>query len=161
MKNRPRSLPRPVLLLAAVGAIAGLVLAVVGSAGAPPATDPSITTLSPSDGAAIAATEEPIGFSFSCRVFATEEGEPITEVIPPEEEEEEGEEGEPEEIEVPGPPVLGNYENYGVHFSTTPELDKNGQLTTAGFGEAGEGEAELVKGTADQCTSALEIPNTP
>jgi hypothetical protein len=154
MKIRPRSLPRPVLLLAAVGAIVGLVLAAVGSAGATPATSPPITTLIPGEGAPVAATAEPIAFSFNCPSFATEEGEPIEEEI-------ENEEEELETIEVPGPPVLGNSENYAVHFSTSPAVSSFGMLGVTGFGEAGEGEAELVKGTADQCSSELEIPNTP
>jgi len=140
-------------LLAAVGAIVFLVLE-VGAAGAAPATSPSISPQSPPDGASVAATEEGLHVTFTCPSFLYEEGE--VEVI-----EEENEEGELEVVEeIEGPPVLGNAENYGVHFSTSPALGGTGQLSTTGFGEAGEGEAEELKGTGT-CSSELELPNRP
>jgi hypothetical protein len=73
---------------------------------------------------------------------------------------------EPEEEVVPPavlhePPVLGGGEEYGVHFSTSFATDKFGQLGTAGFGEAGEGSSEPIKGSNAQCSSELELPTKP
>ncbi len=59
------------------------------------------------------------------------------------------------------PPVLGGGEEYGVHFSTSFVTDKSGQLGTTGFGEAGEGSSEPIKGSAAQCSSELELPTKP
>jgi hypothetical protein len=193
MKNRPRSFSRLVPLLVALAALASLVVA-VGSAGATTATSPPIEPLIPSENAGVQASGEPLAVTFTCPVFAAEEGEVIEE---PEEEaaeettkerkeraereveeaeeqevrEKEEEEGvefpeEPEEEVVPPivlhePPVLGGGEEYGVHFSTSFATDKFGQLGTAGFGEAGEGSSEPIKGSAAQCSSELELPTKP
>jgi hypothetical protein len=178
MKNRPRSFSRLVPLLVALAALTGLVVA-VGSAGATTATSPPIEPLIPSENAGVQASAEPLTVTFTCPVFVTEEGEVIEEeeTEEPEEEEEGGEEegegGEeegaeetPEEEVVPPvvlrePPVLGGGEEYGVHFSTSFVTDKFGQLGTAGFGEAGEGSSEPIKGSAAQCSSELELPTKP
>jgi hypothetical protein len=160
MRNLPSFSRRLIPLLIAVGAIVGLALEVV-PAGATTATNPSIEPQSPAEGTSLAAVEEGLKVTFTCPSFVLEEGEPI------EEEGEGGEEGEEEgESEeeggtepLVGPPVLGGAENYGVHFSTSAGLDGKGQLTTTGFGEAGEGEAEAVKGTPN-CSSELELPSS-
>lgn len=108
--------------------------------------------------------------TFSCPQFVYEQGEEeeIEIVVPPEEKEEGGEEegkeaeGEVTTITVVAPPVLGGAESYGVHFSTSPTVDPaTGQLGTAGFGEAGEGGSEWIKGSYAQCVSELELPTKP
>ncbi len=164
MDLRISPLRRLVPLLVALGAIVGLVLA-VGSAGASPATSPSIEAQVPADGALVAATEEPIKVTFSCPEFVFEEGELVEEEV----EEPEGEEGEEgEEPAPPAPPVFrrepstnGGAEEYGVHFSTSATTNAAGQLGTSGFGEAGEGESEAIKGSRALCTSELELPTKP
>lgn len=185
MKNRPRSFSRLIPLLVALAALTGLIVA-VAPAGATPATSPPIEPLIPSENAGVQASAEPLSVTFTCPTFAAEEGEVIEE---PEEEAveetleerkeraeaelkeiEEIENGElpeePEEEVVPPvvlhePPVLGGGEEYGVHFSTSFVTDKFGQLGTAGFGEAGEGSSEPIKGSAAQCSSELELPTKP
>jgi hypothetical protein len=158
MKILPRFSRRLVPLLIAAGAIVGLVMA-VGSAGASPATIPPIEPQSPADGSSVEASEEALHVTFSCPSFVFEEGELIEEEES-EEEEEEGEEAPPIEP-IFGPPVLGGAEEYAVHFSTSPAVNSAGQLTTAGFGEAGEGEAETIKPTKTSCVSEIELPATP
>jgi hypothetical protein len=146
---------RLVPLIAAVAALLILVLE-VGSAGAAPAGPPVIVPQTPADGAPVAASSEPLAVTFSCPQYVYEEGELI--------EEEEGEEGEEEGTPPPpvfGPPVLGGGEEYGVHFSSSPAVDAAGQLSTAGFGESGEGSSEPIKGSASLCSSELELPKTP
>jgi hypothetical protein len=184
MKNRPRSFSRLVPLLVALAALTGLIVA-VASAGATTATSPPIEPLIPSENAGVQASAEPLSVTFTCPTFAAEEGEVIEE---PEEEAveetleerkeraerelkeiEEIENGElPEEeaeeeeaVVLREPPVLGGGEEYGVHFSTSFATDKFGQLGTAGFGEAGEGSSEPIKGSAAQCSSELELPTKP
>lgn len=157
LRSSPRRL---VLLLVAAGALGVLALE-VAAAGASPATGPPIGAVSPGEGAAVEASAEPLTVTFSCPQFVYEEGEPI------EEETEGGEEpeGAEEEVTPPapvlGPPTLGGAENYAVHFSTSPTVDAAGQLGTSGFGEAGEGEAESIKGSAALCSSELELPSKP
>jgi hypothetical protein len=182
MKNRPRSLSRLVPLLVALAALTGLVFA-VGSADATPATSPPIEPLTPGENASLQASAEPLAVTFTCPSFVAEEGEEIGETeeeieervereteerLEREKEEEEGVEfpEEPEEEVVPPvilrePPVLGGGEEYGVHFSTSFTTDKFGQLGTAGFGEAGEGSSEPIKGSNAQCSSELELPTKP
>jgi hypothetical protein len=150
MKSLPPSLRRLVPLIAAAVALLVLVLEVV-PAGAAPATGPAITPQSPTKGAPVAATEEPLTVSFTCPSYVLEEGE----VIEPEEG------GEEEEPPIVGPPVLGGGEEYGVHFSTSATVNAAGQLSTTGFGEAGEGSSEPVKGSPGLCTSELELPKAP
>jgi hypothetical protein len=183
MKNRPRSFSRLVPLLVALAALTGLIVA-VASADATTATSPPIEPLTPSENAGVQASAEPLAVTFTCPAFAAEEGEVIEE---PEEEaveetlEERKERAErelqqikeeeegvvfPEEEVVPPvvlrePPVLGGGEEYGVHFSTSFATDKFGQLGTTGFGEAGEGSSEPIKGSAAQCSSELELPTKP
>jgi hypothetical protein len=184
MKNRPRSFSRLVPLLVALAALTGLIVA-VAPAGATPATSPPIEPLIPSENAGVQASAEPLSVTFTCPTFISEEGEVIEE---PEEEAveetleerkeraerelkeiEEIENGElPEEeaeeeeaVVLREPPVLGGGEEYGVHFSTSFATDKFGQLGTAGFGEAGEGSSEPIKGSAAQCSSELELPTKP
>jgi hypothetical protein len=166
MNLRARSFRRLVPLLVALGAIVGLVLA-VGSAGASPAISPPIEAQIPGDGAPVAATEEAIKVTFTCPEFLFEEGEVIEEEVeePEEEGAEEGEE-EPEVILLPPPPLrepptMGGAEEYGVHFSTSATTNAAGQLGTSGFGEAGEGESEAIKGSQALCTSELELPTKP
>jgi hypothetical protein len=174
MKILRSSSRRLVLLLIAVGALAVLVLE-VGAAGASPATDPPIGTVSPTEGASVEAAEV-LKVTFSCPQFVYEEGELIEEEeieVPEEPEEEEGEEGEEEgeggeeEVLPPpppvfGPPTLGGSENYAVHFSNSSSVNPaTGLLGTAGFGETGEGEAEAIKGSAGLCSSELELPTKP
>ncbi|HEX4308110.1 MAG TPA: hypothetical protein VHZ54_18885 [Solirubrobacterales bacterium] len=172
MKILPRFSRRLVLLLIAAGALAALVVE-VGAAGASPATSPTFEPLVPSDGGAVQASGEPLKVTFSCPSFVYEEGEVIEEEVEePEEEPEEGEEGEEEgeggeeEVILPvepviGPPTLGTPENYAVHFSTSSAVNAGGQLGTAGFGEAGEGEAEGIKPANTTCASELELPTKP
>lgn len=181
MKTRPRSFSRLIPLLVALAALTGLVMA-VGSADATPATSPPIEPLIPTENAGVQASAEPLSVTFTCPSFVYEEGEVIEETeeeieervereieerIQREKEEEEGVEF-PEEPEVPEeevverePPVLGGGEEYGVHFSSSFATDKFGQLGTAGFGEAGEGSSEPIKGSAAQCSSELELPTKP
>ncbi len=182
MNIRPRSFSRLVPLLVALAALASLVVA-VASADATPATSPPIEPLIPSDNAGIQASGEPLAVTFTCPVFVAEEGEEIGESegeieervereveerIQREKKEQEGEEFPEEEEEVLVPPpvlrepaVLGGGEEYGVHFSTSFATDKYGQLGTTGFGEAGEGSSEPIKGSAAQCSSELELPTKP
>ncbi|MCW2980080.1 MAG: hypothetical protein JWO14_1807 [Solirubrobacterales bacterium] len=183
MKNRPRSFSRLVPLLVALAALTGLIVA-VASADATTATSPPIEPLTPSENAGVQASAEPLAVTFTCPAFAAEEGEVIEE---PEEEaveetleerkeraerelqqikeEEEGvvfpEEGVVPPVVLREPPVLGGGEEYGVHFSTSFTTDKFGQLGTTGFGEAGEGSSEPIKGSAAQCSSELELPTKP
>jgi hypothetical protein len=124
-------------------------LAVQGASALP--GDPAIAPISPNDGATVPAVEEGLKVTYTCPTYRT--------AIEVEEEEVENEEEEIEIIEKPVP-VFETSEGYGVHFSTSPGLGKEGRLTTTGFGEAGEGEAEAVKGTAN-CTSELELPTSP
>jgi hypothetical protein len=171
---------RLVLLAIAAGALAVLVLE-VGAAGASPATGPPIDLVSPTEGATVEASGEPLKVTFSCPQFVYEAGEEEEiEVLPPEEEEkpeeggeegegseeeeegaEEGEEVTPSPIIVVGPPTLGGAENYAVHYSTSPTVNAAGQLGITGFGEAGEGESEAIKGSNAQCSSELELPTKP
>jgi hypothetical protein len=135
-----------VLLVASLLAFLGF----VGSAAALPG-DPPITPVSPADGASVPAVEEGLKVSYSCPTYRT--------AVEIEEEEVENEEEEIEVIEKPVT-VFEGTEGYGVIFSTGPGLGKDGRLISAGFGEAGEAEAEAVKGTPN-CTSELELPTTP
>jgi hypothetical protein len=158
---------RLVLLLIAAGALAVLVLE-AGGAGAAPATGPPIEPQSPGEGAAVEASAEPLKVTFSCPQFVYEAGELIEEEeIEEPEEGEEGEEGGEEEVIPPpvpvfGPPTLGGSENYAVHFSNSASVNPaTGQLGTTGFGEAGEGESEAIKGSNALCTSELELPTKP
>jgi hypothetical protein len=162
---------RFVLLLIAAGALAVLVFE-VGAAGASPATGPPITPQSPGEGASVEASGEALKVTFSCPQFVYEEGELIEEEESEEveePEEEESEEGEEEEKVVPpppvpvfGPPTLGGSENYAVHFSASSTVNTaTGQLGLAGFGEAGEGESEAIKGSNALCSSELELPTKP
>jgi hypothetical protein len=159
MKNLSPFLRRLVPLLAAAAALLVLVLE-VGSAGARPATGPQIVPLSPGNGAPVPASSEPLVVSFTCPGYVYEEGEVIEVEEPEEGGEEEGEEVTPPPPVV-GPPVLGGAEEYGVHFSTSPAQNAAGQLSTTGFGEAGEGSSEPVKGSNGICTSELELPKAP
>ncbi len=167
MKRPAPRLRRLVPLFVAAAALLILVLE-VGSAGARPATGPTIVPQSPGDGAPVPASEEALTVSFTCPSYVYEEGEVIEVEEPEEGGGEEGEEGEGEgegaptpPIVVVGPPVLGGGEEYGVHFSTSPTVNAAGQLSTTGFGEAGEGFSEPVKGNKGICTSELELPKTP
>ncbi len=159
------------LVIAALFAL-GLV---VGNAAALPG-DPAITPVAPPDGSNVPAVEEGLKVTYTCPAYRTAE-EPVEEeeTEPPEEKEEEGgeeegeggeEEGGEEEV-IPPPlpeekfiPVIGGSEEYGVNFSTSATLAANGLLTTSGFGEAGEAEAEAVKGSPN-CESELELPTSP
>jgi hypothetical protein len=164
MRISRSSTRRPVLLLIAAGALA-VVLLGVGYASASPATGPPIDPQSPGEGAAVEASAEALKVTFSCPQFVYELGEEEEiEVVPepPEEGEEEGEEEVLPPIIVFGPPTLGGAESYGVHFSTSATVNAaTGQLGTSGFGEAGEGASEAIKGSNAQCTSELELPSKP
>jgi hypothetical protein len=113
--------------------------------------DPPITSIAPADGASVPAVEEGLKVTYSCPAYRN--------VIEVEEEEIENEEEEIEVIEKPVT-VAGGSEEYEVHFSTSPAVGSDGRIGTAGFGEAGEAEAEAVKGTPN-CTSELELPTFP
>jgi hypothetical protein len=146
---------RLVLLIAAAAAL--LISALeVGSAGAAPAGPPAIVPQSPGNGAPVPASSEALTFTFSCPQYVYEKGELIEEP-----EEEEGEEEGTPPPPVFGPPVLGGGEEYGVRYSTSPAVDAAGQLSTTGFGEAGRGFSEPIKGSASLCSSELELPKTP
>jgi len=133
---------------------------VVGNAAALPG-DPPIVPVGPADGANVPAVEEGLKVTYSCPTYRSgEEIEEIEVPVPPNEEEEEGEEEEEVEVIEKLVPVFGNSESYGVHFSTSSALGKEGRLGTTGFGEAGEGEAEVVKGTP-WCSTELELPTSP
>jgi hypothetical protein len=163
MKSRASFLRVLVPLLVAIGALAGLVMA-VGSAGASPAPPATIEPLSPPDNAPVAASGEGLKVSFSCPTFVFEEGEVVEEAAETEEETKEKEIEEEEllpPIIIELPPTIGNAENYGVHFSTSGTVDKAGLIGTTGFGESGEGEAEAVKNSAALCESEIELPSTP
>jgi hypothetical protein len=147
---------RLVPLIATALALLILVLE-VDSAGAAPAGPPAIVPQVPADGVAVPAGSEPLAVTFTCPQYVYEAGEEL-EVEEPEEEEGE-EEGTPT-VPVFGPPTIGGGEEYGVHFSTSPAVDAAGQLSTSGFGEAGEGGSEPIKGSDAQCTSELELPKT-
>jgi hypothetical protein len=164
---------RLVLPSIAAGALVALVLE-VGAAGASPATGPPITPQSPAEGATVQASGEPLKVTFSCPQYVLEEGEAEEIEAPPPEKGEGSEEGEggeeeggggEEEVAPPvvviGPPTLGGAENYAVHFSTSPTVNASGQLGTTGFGEAGEGESEAIKGSLALCDSELELPTKP
>ena len=124
--------------------------AVAGAAQALPG-DPPITPVGPADGATVNAVEEGLKVTYTCPAYRT--GEEV------EEEEVENEEEEIEVIER-SIPIFETSEGYGVIFSTGSALGKDGRLVSAGFGEAGEAEAEAVKGTPN-CTSELELPTSP
>ena len=137
---------------------------VVGNAAALPGDTP-IVPVGPANGAKVPAVEEGPKVTYTCPSYRSgEEIEEIEVPVPPKEEggEEEEEEGEEEEVEVIEKlvPVFGNSESYGVRFSTSSALGKEGRLSTTGFGEAGEGEAEVVKGTP-WCSTELELPTSP
>jgi hypothetical protein len=143
-------------------------LAFVGKAAALEG-DPPIAASSPADGASVPAVEEGLKVAYSCPSYRTGIEVEIEEIeLPPEiieVENEEGEiefvEGEPEfEVIEKATPVFADHESYGVIFSNEAALGPNGRLKSAGLGEAGEAEAELVKGTSN-CTSELELPTAP
>jgi hypothetical protein len=140
--------PRTFLLLLGGAALVSLLVAAIASA---LPGDPPIANQSPADGATVPAVAEGLKVTFSCPAYRT-----VEEVVEIEEENEE------EEIEIIEEtiPVFGGSEEYGVNFSTSPALGADGRLTTTGFGEAGEGESEAVKGTAN-CSSELELPTSP
>lgn len=147
------------LVIAALVAL-GLV---VGDAAALPG-DPAITPVGPPDGSNVPAVEEGLKVTYTCPAYRTAE-EPVEEEETEEPEEPEGGEGEGEVIPPPLPeekfiPVFGGSEEYGVNFSTSSAVGANGLLGTSGFGEAGEAEAEVVKGTP-WCSSELELPTSP
>ncbi len=143
-----RSRPVNVLLLLTSAALVSLLVAAIASA---LPGDPPIVNQQPDNGPSVPAVAEGLKVGFTCPAYRSAEEVIVTE-----------EENEEEEIEISEETVttLGSSEEYGVHFSTSPALGKDGRLTTAGFDEAGEGEAEAVKGTPN-CTSELELPTTP
>ncbi len=152
-----------VLVLGALGIVVGNATALPG--------DPPIAPVGPADGASVPAVEEGLKVTYTCPSYrSTEEVEEIEVPVPPKEEEggeEEGEEGEEEEAEEEETevieklvPVFGSTETYGARFSTSSALGADGRLTTTGFGEAGEGEAEVAKGTP-WCNTELALPTSP
>jgi hypothetical protein len=153
MENLSPCFRRLVPLCAAIAALLILVSA-VGSAGASPATGPPIVPQTPANGAPVQASGEALKVVFSCPSYVLEAGEVTEEEI-------ENEEGEEEVVTIVGPPVLGGGESYGVHFSTAPTVNAAGQLSSAPFGEGGEGSSEPIKGSAGLCSSEFELPKTP
>jgi hypothetical protein len=145
MNKRSRS--TKLIFLLGAAALASLLVAAIAAA---LPGDPPIATLSPADNAAVPAVAEGLKVGFSCPAYRSAEEVIETEV-----------KNEEEEIEIEKETVttLGGNEAYGVHFANSPALGSDGRLSTAGFGEAGEGEAEVVKGTPN-CTSELELPTT-
>lgn len=100
--------------------------------------DPPIKTLSPPDGATVPAEDLGLKVTFTCPAYTKEvEGE-----------------GEDETK------VAGGPDDYGVHFSTSSKVGADGLLTTAGFGDDGEG---LVDVEADKttCDAELQLPGKP
>lgn len=161
MHVRPGHLGLLVLLMAALGLLLG-----AGAAVASPAVGPQFEPQIPLDGAAVQASEEPIKAAFTCPSFVYEAATVEVEFEEVEVEvEEPEEEGETEtvlvEVRTPVAAVDGGAEEYGVHFSTSPAVDATGKLGTTGFGEAGEGEVEAIKGSKDQCATELELPSKP
>lgn len=152
-------------LAALVLLVLGALGVVVGNAAALPGDAP-IEAVGPADGVNLPAAEEGLKVTYTCPTYRSGEELEEEEVpVPPKEEEgEEGEEeeGGEEEFEVIEKlvPVFADSESYGVHFSTSSALGTDGRLTTTGFGEAGEGEAEAVKGTP-WCSTELELPTSP
>jgi hypothetical protein len=113
--------------------------------------DPPIDPVGPGEGATVNAVEEGLKVTYTCPIYRTGE-EAVEEEV----------ENEEEEIEVveSSVPVFETSEGYGVVFSTNPGIGKDGRLASTGFGEAGEAEAEAVKGTP-WCSSELELPTSP
>ncbi|MBS1892475.1 MAG: hypothetical protein JST59_14355 [Actinobacteria bacterium] len=101
--------------------------------------DPPIKALSPKDGASIPATDLGIKVTFACPAYSTDI-------------ENEGEDDEKK--------VAGSIDDYEVHFSTGTTRGPDGVLTTAGFGEDGEGLVDPgpEKGT---CSAELSLPEGP
>lgn len=143
-----------------VALVLGALGMVVGNAAALPG-DPSIAPVGPANGASVPAVEEGLKVTYTCPAYRnTEEVEEIEVPLPPEEEGGEEEGGEEVEVIEKLVPVFGSSENYGARFSTSSALGPDGRLTTTGFGEAGEGEAEVVKGTP-WCSTELALPTSP
>lgn len=111
------------------------------SAGAAPG-DPPIVTRSPASGAAVAADDLGLKVEFSCPAYTKETEERVDE------------EGEEIVVKVPG-----EVDDYGVHFSTGTAIGPDGLLTTAGFGDDGEG---LVDDAGSgNCSAELDLPEIP
>lgn len=142
-----------VLVLGALGIVVGNAAALPG--------DPAIAPVGPADGASVPAVEEGLKVTYTCPSYRTAEEVEEEEVPVPPKEEGGGEEEE-EETEVIEKlvPVFEGSEGYGVMFSTGTALGADGRLVSTGFGEAGEAEAEVVKGTP-WCSSELELPTSP
>ncbi len=136
----PSSLKRALVALASCGIV--LAAALPGLASAAPG-DPPIVTKSPASGATVAASDLGVKVEFGCPAYTKSR------------ETKDGEDGE--EIVVD---ELGDADEYGVHFSTGTAIGPDGLLTTAGFGDDGEG---LVDVAADKvtCSAELNLPDKP
>jgi hypothetical protein len=119
-----------------------LAAALPGPASAAPG-DPPIVTKSPASGSTVAANDLGLKVEFGCPAYTKST------------ETKDGEDGE--EIVVKEP---GDADEYGVHFSTGTAIGPDGLLTTAGFGDDGEG---LVDVAADKvtCSAELNLPEGP
>jgi hypothetical protein len=117
--------------------VAGALAAFGGVAAALPG-DPPIKTISPADDSTVPAEDLGLTVSFSCPAYAKDV------------------EGEDEDQKK----VAGSADDYGVHFSTSSRIGSDGLLTTAGFGDDGEG---LVDVGADKstCSAELQLPGKP
>jgi hypothetical protein len=118
--------------------VAAVATAVFGAAASALPGDPPITTISPPSGASVPAEDLGLKVTFSCPAYTK------------------GVEGEGEEEKK----TAGTADDYGVHFSTGPSVGSDGLLTTAGFGDDGEG---LVDVEADKttCSAELQLPSKP
>jgi hypothetical protein len=131
----PRIASGAALLLCVVAAVA---LAGFGAVASALPGDPPIKTISPANGASVPAEELGLTVTFSCPAYTKDI------------------EGEDEDQKK----VAGNADDYGVHFSTGSKIGEDGLLTTAGFGDDGEG---LVDVAADKttCSAELQLPDKP
>lgn len=117
---------------------AAVALAAFGAVASALPGDPPITTISPVNGASVPADDLGLNVTFSCPAYSKDV------------------EGEDEDQKK----IAGTADDYGVHFSTGAAIGHDGLLTTAGFGDEGEG---LVDVAADKktCSAELQLPSKP
>jgi hypothetical protein len=118
--------------------VAAVALAAFGSTASALPGDPPIKTISPASGATVPAEDLGLTVTFSCPAYSKDV------------------EGDDEDERK----IVGDGDDYGVHFSTGSKIGADGLLTTAGFGDEGEG---LVDVAADKttCSAELQLPSKP